>query len=74
MNEKIWLSKENNEKYNKGDPAVLQMTVKETNKFPKSIMIAWGISYYGLRDLLILEGTMKMNFLTPRLFYTIKKM
>ena len=58
VNEKIWLSKENNEKYKKGDPATLQMANKEVNKFPKSIMVAGGISYYGLSDLLVLEGTM----------------
>ena len=31
---------------------------REEEKFPKSIMLAGGISYYGLSDLMIVEGTM----------------
>ena len=31
---------------------------REEEKFPKSIMLAGGISYYGLSDLIIVEGTM----------------
>ena len=31
---------------------------REEEKFPKSLMLAGGISYYGLSDLIIVEGTM----------------
>ena len=66
----MWVSQENNEKYKKGDPATLQMTNKEVNKFPKSIMIAGGISYYGLSDLLVLEGTMnEFSYAQAILYY-----
>ena len=30
----------------------------DEEKYPKSIMLAGGISYYGLSDLIIVEGTM----------------
>ena len=30
---------------------------REEEKFPKSIMLAGGISYYGLSDLMVVEGT-----------------
>ena len=70
MNEKIWISKENNEKYKKGDPEILKLTNKEVNKFPKSIMVAGGISYYGLSDLLVLEGTMnEFSYAQAILYY-----
>ena len=46
------------------------MTTKETNKFPKSIMFAGGISYYGLSDLMILEGTMnEFSYAQAILYY-----
>ena len=31
---------------------------REEEKFPKSLMLAWDISYYGLSDLIIIKGTM----------------
>ena len=58
MNEKIRLSKENNEKVKKGDPEALNLLGKEANKYPKKILIAGGISFYSLSDLIIVEGTM----------------
>ena len=58
VNEKIRLSKENSEKLKKGDPEALNLVSKEAEKYPKQILIAGGISYYGLSDLIIVEGTM----------------
>ena len=58
VNEKIRLYKQNNEKLKKGDPEALNLVSKETDKYPKSILIAGGISYYGLSDLIIVDGTL----------------
>ena len=58
VNEKIRLSKENTEKLKKGDPEAFELINKEADKFPKKILIAGGISYYGLSNLIIVEGTM----------------
>ena len=58
INEKIRLSKENNEKLKKGGPEALNLLNKQTDKYPKQILIAGGISYYDLSDLIIEEGTM----------------
>ena len=56
--EQIRLSKENSKKLKKGDPEVLKLMERKEEKFPKSLMLAGGISYYGLSDLIIVEGTM----------------
>ena len=58
MNEKIWLSKENTEKVKKGEPEALKLLGKEADKYPKQILMAGGISFYGLSYLIIVEGTM----------------
>ena len=58
VNEKIRLSQENTEKLKKGDPEAFELINKEADKFPKKILIAGGISYYGLSNLIIVEGTM----------------
>ena len=58
VNEKIRLSKENTEKVKKGDPEALKLLGKEADKYPKQILIDWGISFYGLSDLIIVDGTM----------------
>ena len=43
---------------------------REEEKFPKSIMLAGGISYYGLSDLIIVEGTMnEFAYAQARLLY-----
>ena len=57
-NKKIRLSTDNTQKLKKGDPEVLKLMERDKEKFPKSIMLAGGISYYGLSDLMIVEGTM----------------
>ena len=49
---------DNTQKLKKGDPEVLKLMEMEREKFPKSIMLAEGISYYGLSDLMVVEGTM----------------
>ena len=58
VNEQIRLSKENTEKLKKGDTEALNLLGKEADKYPKQILIAGGISFYGLSDLIIVEGTM----------------
>ena len=58
VNEQIRLSKENTEKLKKGDIEALNLLGKEADKYPKQILIAGGISFYGLSDLIIVEGTM----------------
>ena len=58
VNEHIRLSPENQEKMKNGDIEALNIVNKQADKFPKKILIAGGISYYGLRDLIIVEGTM----------------
>ena len=58
VNEKIRLSKENSEKVKKGDPEALKLLGKEADKYPKQILIAGGISFYGLSDLIVVDGTM----------------
>jgi len=58
VNEHIRLSPENQEKMKNGDIEALNLVNKQADKFPKKILIAGGISYYGLSDLIIVEGTM----------------
>ena len=58
INEKIRLSKENNEKLKQGEPEALNLLNKQADKYPKKIFIAGGISYYGLSNLIILDGAM----------------
>ena len=58
VNEQIRLSPENAQKLKKGDPDALNLLNKDAEKFPKKILIAGGISFYGLSDLIIVEGTM----------------
>ena len=56
--EKIRLSSRNEKKLKKGDPKPYKLMNRPKKKFEKSIMVAGGISYYGLTDLILLDGTM----------------
>ena len=58
VNKHIRLSPENTEKLKKGDPDALNLLNKDAEKLTKKILIAGGISFYGLSDLIIVEGTM----------------
>ena len=58
VNEKIRLSKENNEKLKKGDPEALNLLNKQADKYPKQILIAGGISHYVLNNLIIANRAM----------------
>ena len=58
VNGQIRLSPENAQKLIKGDPDALNLLNKDAEKFPKKILIAGEISFYGLSDLIIVEGTM----------------
>ena len=55
-----------------GDIEALNMVNKQADKFPKKILIAGGISYYGLSDLIIVKGTMTILLMVKHC-YTIKK-
>jgi len=55
--EKIRLSKESNEKLKKREPEALNLLKKQADKYPKQILIAGVISYYGLSVLIIVDGT-----------------
>ena len=57
-NEHFRLSNENSQKLKKGDIEALSLLGIEADKYPKQILIAGGISHYGLSDLIILEETM----------------
>ena len=46
------------QKLKKGDPDAFNLLNKDAEKFPKKILIAGGISFYGLSDMIIVEGTM----------------
>ena len=56
--ESIRLSSKIKNKIKKGEEEGYKKINKETKKFEPSIMIAGGISYYGLSDLILLNGTM----------------
>ena len=58
VNQLIRLSPENTEKFKNGDTEAFNLVNKQAEKLPKKILIAGGISYYGLSDLIIAEGTM----------------
>ena len=45
---------------------------RETKKYKVSIIVDWGVSFYGLYDFILLNGTMK-DFLIPKSFNFIKK-
>ena len=55
--ESIRLSSKIKNKIKKGEEEGYKKINKETKKFEPSIMIAGGISYYGLSDLILLNGT-----------------
>ena len=69
VNEKIRLSNENAEKLKKGDTEALNLTTKQAEKYPKKFLIAGGISFYGLSDLIIVEGTMTDFVYSQTLLY-----
>ena len=58
LNDSIRLSIKNQEKLKQGDEEAFKLVNKAEKKFEKSIMIAGGIHFHGLSDLLLLEGTM----------------
>jgi len=54
----IRLDSEAQEQLRNGDKEVYKLINRQTKKYEKSLMIAGGISYYGLSHLIFLEGTM----------------
>ena len=57
--ESIRVSSKIKRKLQKGEEEGFKKINRETKKFESSIIVAGGISYYGLRDLILLKGTMK---------------
>jgi len=57
-NDSIRLDPEMQEELKNGRKEVYNLINREKRKFEKSLMIAGGISYYGLSHLIFLEGTM----------------
>ena len=57
-NDSIRLTPEAKEQLKNGDKQVYELINRPTRKFEKCLMIAGGISYYGLSRLIFLEGTM----------------
>ena len=54
----IRMTPEDQEKLRKGYPEMTKLVNREEKKFEQKIMIAGGVSYYGLSDLMIMKGTM----------------
>ena len=57
-NDSIRLTPQAKEQLKNGQKEVYELINRPTRKFEKSLMIAGGISYYGLSRLIFLEGTM----------------
>ena len=58
-NESIRISSKVKNKIKLGDEEGYKMINRETKKFEPSIIVAGGVSYYGLSDLILLKGTMQ---------------
>ena len=58
VRDSIRLSKEYLDKLKKGDLDIYELINRPEKKFEKSIMIAGGVSYFGITNLIILEGTL----------------
>ena len=57
----IRLYPEELKKLREGDPELCELVNRQVKKFEKGIMVAGGISYYGLSNIIFIEGTMN-NF------------
>ena len=57
--ESIRVSSKIKKKLQKGEKEGFKKINRETKKFEPSIIVAGGVSYYGLSDLILLKGTMK---------------
>ena len=67
--EKIRITKGKEKKIRKGDIKACKSIERPQKKFEKSIMVAGGISYYGLTDLILLNGTMNEFSYSQALHY-----
>ena len=57
--ESIRVSSKIKNKLKQGDEEGYKMINRETKKYEPSIIVAGGVSFYGLSDLIFLKGTMK---------------
>ena len=57
--ESIRISSKIKRKLQKGDEEGFKKINRETKKFEPSIIVAGGVSFYGLNDLILLKGTMQ---------------
>jgi hypothetical protein len=55
---KMRLTKTDKEKYRKGDPKMVEKIKKPLPKFSPGVMVAAGVSYYGVTKLIFCVGTM----------------
>ena len=67
--EKIRITKGKEKKIRKGDIKACKSIERPQKKFEKSIMVDGGISYYGLTDLFLLNGTMNEFSYSQALHY-----
>ncbi len=58
-NESIRISSKVKNKLKSGDEEGYKIINRETKKFEPSIIVAGGVSFYGLSDLILLKGTMQ---------------
>jgi len=58
-NESIRISSKVKNKIKSGDEEGYKMINRETKKYEPSIIVAGGVSFYGLSDLILLKGTMQ---------------
>ena len=58
-NESIRISSKVKNKLKSGDEEGYKIINRETKKYEPSIIVAGGVSYYGLSDLILLKGTMQ---------------
>ena len=70
--ESIRISSKIKNRIKKGDEEGYKKINRETKKYEASIIVAGGVSYYGLSDLILLNGTIAI-FLMPKHLNFIKK-
>ena len=69
LNDSIRLSKKNQDKLKEGNPGAYELINRPQKKFEKSISIGGAICFYGLSNLLLLEGTENEFAYAQALYY-----
>ena len=55
------MSKKDREKYRNGDPVILEKVKTPLPKFSPGVMVAAGVSYYGVTKLVFCVGTINTS-------------